>query len=127
MTIALDNVKTASRTVTTHSGTFATAPAPIHMDRWSGTGDFVPTSFNLRIESAISEETRYVLEVNTENGKNTYAHPALNPKNYEGETDKFKLIDCPDDIIEAVSTIPGVNLDNVVKQLRIVAEVLRYV
>jgi hypothetical protein len=127
MTIALDNVKTASRTVTTHSGTFASAPAPIHMDRWSGTGDFVPTAFKLRIESAISEDTRYVLEVITENGSNTYAHPALNPKNYEGETDKFKLIDCPDDIVEAVSTIPGVHIDNVVKQLRTVADIMRYV
>jgi hypothetical protein len=132
MTIALDNVKTASRTVTNHSGTFASAPAPIHMDRYGGTGDFVPVSFKLHIEEAISEPTKYALTVTVHNDAGnpmtvTYAHPYKAQYTFDGEKDRENLIDCPDDIVEAVSTIPGVHIDNVVKQLRIVADIMRYV
>jgi len=132
MTIALDNVKTASRTVTDHSGSFASAPAPIHMDRYAGTGDFVPVSFKLHIEEAISEPTKYALTVTVHNKagnpmSTTYLHPFKPQHSFDGETDREKLVDCPDDIIQAVSTIPGVHLDKVVEQLRTVADILRYV
>lgn len=132
MTIQLRDVKSTSTTVTKRSGFFTTAPAPIHMDRYGGTGDFVPVSFNLKVEEKTGEKTRYILEVVVLNkGGNpmstTFAHPAISPRNFEGETVAYKLSACPDDILEAVSTIPGVNLVDVVEQLRTVEDILRFV
>jgi len=131
MTIELNKVKSIESVKTNHSGDFATPPKAIYMDRWGGTGYFFPVSFKLSTDAFTNSkgatEVKYSLGVIATNDSGNpmimkYEHPVLSrTTNFEGEVDTKPLAEAPDDILEAVSTLPGIDLVTVVAKLRAIA------
>lgn len=122
MTSLLTHV--TSHSTASYSGLFSTALAPIFMSRWGGSGGFVPKEFSLKVTSAAGKDDTILLKVMAYNDagnpvENAYLYP--NPAkraNWDGEEANFPLTECPEDVLEAVSTLPDVDLVSFVQRLK---------
>lgn len=122
MTSLLANI--TSHTITNHAGEFSTTLAPIFMSRWGGSGDYVPKEFKLTVTAATGKDDAIILKVIAFNNagnpvENAYLYPnPVKRANWDGEDVNFPLAECPEDVLEAVSTLPDVDLVSFVQRLK---------